>query len=471
MVESYNSKHYIHFDDKFKFRSNIESYVYDFKNNPRHSFLPLIYSELTFEKYKSIDYSSHEGYVKRNGKIVPVKEKKRPIMYASHLDNFIYKHYGIELNELYNTQLKNNDFDESVIAYRSSTDKNNNIHTGKSNIHFAAEIINYISENDGCYIYIGDYSNFFDTLNHKYLKEMISLLYSKNSIPNHQFEIFKSLTKYSFIFREDIDKYFEELGKVPRHKYFSNMKEFREFKKMKTKVDGLSGNILRKNNDIKGIPQGTAISAIYSNIYMQEIDKYINELVKKYSGIYRRYSDDFIIVIPKISKSNFMSINHELKNKIEKTASLELHSEKTMLLQYKTKKIIDLKKDKPYKLDYLGFIFDGKTVKMREKSITKYYRTAYKLVDKGRIVSQNKNHARLTYKRKVYQGYHQLGERTDYKYNYNRRRYGTFITYANKCQKIFDQISPKTDNLMKTQIKNHKRNISRKIRRELKKIV
>ena len=50
------------------------------------------------------------------------------------------------------------------------------------------------------------------------------------------------------------------------------------------------------------IPQGSSISAVLANIYMIEADKKINEYVVSLGGMYRRYSDDFIVVVPKIGQ-------------------------------------------------------------------------------------------------------------------------------------------------------------------------
>lgn len=54
-----------------------------------------------------------------------------------------------------------------------------------------------------------------------------------------------------------------------------------------------------RNTEIYGIPQGTAISAVFANVYAIEFDIAIKQISDKYNGIYRRYSDDFVLVIPK----------------------------------------------------------------------------------------------------------------------------------------------------------------------------
>ncbi|PNU23264.1 reverse transcriptase domain-containing protein [Bacillus sp. FSL H8-0516] len=462
MVHKYPSKPYLHFDKIASFNKKVENYVLGFKQNPSHSFLPLIFSELTFEKFNDI---KDETAIKRNGQLVPIKEKKRPIMYAAHIDNFIYKHYSLELNDLYNRYVKDKQIDESVTAYRNNKKRQNNI-------HFAAEVINFIAKNPDCYIYIGDYQNFFDTLDHKLLKEMINLIYG-SKMPTHQYKIFKSLTKYSYINKKEINLRLgedKEIFRTNQTSYFTSFKEFRKFKNGRSLLTNDNSKILKVNTDIKGIPQGTAMSAIYSNIYMIKIDEYITNLLDSLGGLYRRYSDDFILVLTNINEKNFYTIKNQIENQIKKYKLL-IHPQKTQILTFDGRKIFDIKSQSLSKIDYLGFIFDGNEVRIREKSIYKYYRTVYKLIKKGEIVSRKKgftkDRIRLTYKRKIYQHYHQLGERTDIKYNYRKREFGTFITYANKCNKIFNEISPLTTNLMKEQIKNHQKKINKKIQKSL----
>ncbi|WP_348920541.1 reverse transcriptase domain-containing protein [Enterococcus rotai] len=467
----YPSKPYLHFDKITSFNRKVEKYVYDFEENPMHSFLPLIFSEITMEKFKDIKNDINNENKIRNGKKVPVKEKIRPIMYASHIDNYIYKHYGVQLNTLFNSYITKYGFDNSVTAYRTNKD-------GKNNIYFAAEIINYISENPMCYVYVGDYTGFFDNLNHDYLKDMINLLYEKKRMPDHQFKIFKSLTKYSYVHKKDINYYVGEdsdLYKKRQTSYFSSFREFREFKNQKS-IHYDDGDKTIRVNDKKniGIPQGTAISAIYSNIYMLQIDEYITKTVEGLGGIYRRYSDDFIMVLPNLDRKIFDKLCDDIEKKILLTAKLEIHPEKTSIMIFDGAHLKKLDSGKYAKLDYLGFVFDGKNVRMREKSIYKFYRTAYKLIRKGEIISKKKGHVgertRLTYKRKLYQNYHHLGEHTDFKYKYKKRKFGTFITYARKSQKIFEELSPMTNNLMTGQIKNHQKNIRQKMNKSIRQL-
>lgn len=474
MKTIFKAKDYSHFDNKIEFDLRVENYIKEFKKNSHHSFLPLIYDEISFEKYLSLDTSNdgHYNRINNNGKLskVPIKLKIRPIMYASHLDNYIYKYYGIELDELYNSYLIQNKFDESSIAYRTNK-------LGKNNIHFAAEVIDFIHKNPGSYIYVGDFTGFFDNLKHNYLKSMIAILYKTKSIPKHQYTIFKNMTKYSYINKIDIDFYVNnKSGKYQKgyNRIFKNVKDFRSFKKEKSTVKNSSTPVLQINRNDFGIPQGTAISAIYSNIYMLIADKFINDLISKYHGIYRRYSDDYIIVLPKITYETFETIKNTVDTFLKETISLTIHPEKTRSILFSDGKLMNLENSSVCSLDYLGFSYDGKSVKIREKSIYKYYRTAYKLINKGLIISIKKGDIgskyRLTYKRKLYQNYHRFGELTDKKYSYKKRKYGTFISYAYKSQKIFDQLSPNTINLMKKQIAKHERKITNKINKESKKL-
>lgn len=121
-----------------------------------------------------------------------------------------------------------------------------------------------------------------------------------------------------------------------------------------------------------GIPQGTAISGILANTYMIEVDQKINELVSQYGGMYRRYSDDTIIVIPKekIAKSEWNDLESCIDEIIE-SAKVSEQKEKTHTFIYQDHQLYDM--DMPEKvygiLDYLGFTFDGEQVYVRQKGI------------------------------------------------------------------------------------------------------
>ena len=62
-----------------------------------------------------------------------------------------------------------------------------------------------------------------------------------------------------------------------------------------------------KNPNSYGIPQGSPISALLANVYMLDIDKKIYEIVTGHNGMYMRYSDDFIIILPDIEKTKALT--------------------------------------------------------------------------------------------------------------------------------------------------------------------
>ncbi|ECZ8748389.1 TPA: RNA-dependent DNA polymerase, partial [Listeria monocytogenes] len=175
----------------------------------------------------------------------------------------------------------------------------------------------------------------------------------------------------------------------------------------------------------------------------------------EFSGIYRRYSDDFILVIPKSDIVNEQKIRR-IETDTRRVASeykIELHKDKTGLYLYENDKIFDIISNEVSHLDYLGFVFDGTTVKMRGKSPYKFYRNAKKLITFAQKVKVKKELTDLPYKKKIY------GLCTDLGKNYNN--HGNFISYAKRAQKKFDEISPNTNNLIMNQLKNRKKKIEK----------
>lgn len=90
---------------------------------------------------------------------------------------------------------------------------------------------------------------------------------------------------------------------------------------------------------------------------------------------------------------------------------------------------------------------------MRSKSTAKFYRKARKLINKAKYMKFKNNLPKLPYRKQIYGFY------TDMNLSSKERR--NFISYAKRCQMIFDQVSPRTDNLMMQQIANRKTKIEK----------
>lgn len=155
--KKYKKKRYPHFDHNVSIEK-VESYVVNPKKIAKHSFLPFVYYKSSFDR--NIGAPNPE----LNNR--PIKPKERDIMYAGHLDSYIYKYYAEKLNCKYNQFMRKNNIDECSTAYRDN--KN-----GQSNIEFAAEVINSIVQYKDAYIMVGDFTKFFDKINHYRLKQRI----------------------------------------------------------------------------------------------------------------------------------------------------------------------------------------------------------------------------------------------------------------------------------------------------------
>lgn len=432
----FKNSYYTHFDIK-KHYKNYEKLI----KNPlwvkSHGFYPFIHFEIVFNKYC---FNDELGKKEKRSKV-------RDIYKSSHIDKFIYQYYGSKVNEQYNKIAKEKGINKVSKAYR------NNLQ-GKCNIHFSKEALEFIVKCEEAFIFIGDFTKFFDNLDHEYLKEKLQEVLNVEKLTDDHYALFKNITKFTYVeyntiksYKNYSDKEIKELTKI------FETKEFQQFKK----------DNLFKNRNKYGIPQGSSISAVYSNVYMIDFDKKINNYATSRGGMYRRYCDDIIVIIPaskyEINRNKHLEYVEDIDSIRKSIPRLDLNLEKTESFFYSktsNKKLIDLKGSKS-SLNYLGFSFDGEFVRIREKSLFKYYSRAYKKV------KTVKNHVdkddEIAIKKSLYKLYTHLGDK---RYGSS---YGNFITYARRAKEIFDR-SDYLENKIHNQIKRHWHKINRALKQE-----
>lgn len=419
-----DTKPYAHFDLRVSLSMpSIRKYVMDRTKIVTHSFYPFIH----FEKKNS-----------RYGKKGP--KKPRELYYCSHLDRCVYQRYAFLLNYQYNIWACENNIDDVAIAYRDKL--------GKNNIDFAKDAFDAIRSFPQCFILVGDFTNFFDNLEHQYLKKMMCEVLGVERLPQDYFSVFKNITRFSSWDWKDIVKAAGE-----------NIAERGVRKKINSKETLLTKEQFQKNKkDIKknisgvGVPQGSPISAVLSNIYMIKFDKDIKRYVTSKGGIYMRYSDDFIIVLPYERDAEIADFTSYIFSYVESMKGLiDLQKEKTSCYTYKDEVIYE--GDQPSSINYLGFLFDGKSIRIRPRAITKYY---YRMRRKANTIGRSNwtsSKGRRISAKELYSIYSRNDEKQ------------TFIDYARKAKGIL-KLNDQEANAL---IKHHKRKIAMAIKEGQKK--
>lgn len=266
----YKRRGYLHFDAPIGV-ARASKLVKDPKAVSKHAFYPLLRYDVISKKLKR----NVEGKLKPELKI-------RPISYAAHADSQIYSFYSNQLTEVYEKKLTSLGISECVLAFRKLR---------KSNIEFARDAFSEISTMGRCSAMAIDISKFFDTLNHRYLKKSWCDVLGTDKLPNDHYAVFKSLTKFSFCNRDAIYKVFQISPNNPWNGR-QRICEPAEFRK-RVRDSGL----ITTNKYTFGIPQGTPISALLSNIYMIDFDQKMHALAKECGGSYRRYCDDMLFIV------------------------------------------------------------------------------------------------------------------------------------------------------------------------------
>ncbi len=300
-----SKKPYAHFDWRTDIGQQRE-YIADPDKIAKHGFYPFIH----YEK-RTLKYSKKKGR----------KEKKRDICYAAHIDRCIYQYYSFHLNELYNERVKKDGISASAVAYRTDLHENN--------IHFSKRAFDFIKANSPVHVMIGDFTGFFDNLDHAYLKQQWCSLVGVDRLPSDHFKVFKNITSYSKMELTDLlringlEDTKSDRKKINRMARVLTPEQFKE-----------NRSLIQKHVDPYGIPQGSPISGILANVYMLDVDKQINDAVNKLGGMYIRYSDDFMIILPDAPEIDAAKELKRIADMVKHAPRLTLEPSKTQYFHF-----------------------------------------------------------------------------------------------------------------------------------------
>lgn len=398
----YKRRTYLHFDEPIS-RIRAEKIITSPEAVARHAFFPFISYNISSRKIQK-DAAT--------GKIVH-KEKHRPISYCSHLDAHIYSYYAKSISTAYEDKIAGLGISDSILAFRP---------LGMSNIHFAKDAFDQIKGmGANCDAVALDITGFFEHLSHEQLKKAWAQLLGVSALPPDHYAIFKSLTRYSSIEKQAL---FKALGISPHNpraagRRLCTPEAFRNSVR--------PAKLITRNAHTHGIPQGSPISALLSNIYMLNFDSLACQAVEALGGRYYRYCDDMLFIVPAGKATEIETFaKHELVK-----LKLSVNEKKTEIrcfFQHNGQ----LKADKP--LQYLGFLFDGQKVVLRSSSLARFSDRMKKGVWLAKrtkekydeIRTANGKPIRPLFKRKLYRKYSYIGRRN-------------FISYGVRASQIMGE--------------------------------
>lgn len=452
-------KHYMHLDLPIEGarKSFVASYVQNPKAIVKHAFLPLIRRTICTYPYRM------KGGVRKS------RVKKRILTYASHEDSVIFSYYAYNLQAKYEAYLENNSLGDVVTAYRKICCQT---HEGnKSSIDFAFDVFQCIKQRlmqeHAVSVITFDIKSFFDNLDHRLLKRNWERILEVEKLPADVYAIYKHVVNYSYVDDFAVFKLFEnsivcEGNKTSKVSRKVKNKAFLRDKKALAYCLKQNIGIVRKNglirthkkekNAFKGIPQGLPISSVLANLYLMDFDLEVKNKLAECDAIYRRYSDDIIVICP-INKGN--EIKAWIREKI-KDVHLEIQESKTNLYTFtsmgKTIRCEHSEKGTNKKLEYLGFSFDGTTILLKSSSVGKFYYKMHRSI--GRAIHYAcavRNSTRGTiFEHRLISKYtyagsfpHQIYKRSKsgkfFYTNKGMKTYGNYLSYVRKASEIMGE--------------------------------
>ncbi len=473
-------------------KKNDSGWIIDYVTNPEmianHKFVPLLHRTLNQRKYRPAKGAQKNKSRKRQRSVGD--KKQRQIYFPSHLDSIIYSYYSNLLTLKYEEYLVDKPYGSVAVAYRKIPIGNGRS-GNKSNIEFAFEAFEFIENNKNkqLSIIVADVTSFFDNLDHRLLHTQWKRILNTNDLPKDHYVLYKNLVSKKYVNENELFKRFQNKLVIERNKPNDTSQ-----KELKRKHVGKIYNMRRENvvafcyndeffkeatdlirvdkpykkevresvgkEEIKGIPQGTPISATLANIYMLDFDEHVNEEASAPSrkAYYQRYSDDLIIVCGRKDEKYFYNL---VREEIEDKANLEIQEKKTNIYRYELNQdlifeggILENNSINPNKqLEYLGFMYDGSKVRVKTSGFSKFYRKMKRSFRRGEhFASQAHIPSDSLFETRLYKQFTHIGSHRHLKWlpdpesptGYSRSTHfdwGNFISYLNKANRVMRDIN------------------------------
>lgn len=368
-------KTYIHFDRSIA-RQRLAQIANDPKEVAANSFFPLLLFHEEWTKFRKDGVRT---------------TKVRPIRFASRKDAAIFARYRVKLSRLYEKELAIRGIADVPVAYRRLPKVGGG---NKSNIEIARDVFSFVKECGDCYVTVVDIKSYFESLDHKRIRNVWESLIGR-PLPADHLSVFNAVTKYSVV---DIDELFVRLrmyekgggkNRIEKRKRKIDTLRISGYKQICTPTDFRNivagnqsgrGSLIQKNGFDFGIPQGTPLSDLIANFYLIDFDEDMNSWAKTHGGLYRRYSDDIVVVLPKNALADPMAAKQRLQAEIKNYG-------KNLKIQDKKVAVCEFRDDRGGRgfshlygkaskngLEYLGFEFDGRTVKIKNSTLSNAWR-------------------------------------------------------------------------------------------------
>jgi len=295
----------------------------------------------------------------------------------------------------------------------------------------------------------------------------VRLLFNDGVIPDDYYHVLKNATRYSVWPIEDLlERHGLPLSKTGVKRLNQRLRVLSP-NEFKDNVKKMASRPWKENGGV-GIPQGLPISGVLANVYMIEFDRKAHDLATSIGGMYLRYSDDFIFIFPR--PEDLIEVMAKVA-KLAVDAGVTIHADKTYACICKPGLVVQapgfgVAAGHPrHQIDYLGFTYDGTCVRLRQRTIGRYYRRMYHRI--GWMYGDANRPSRKRFY-SLYVDFANHGRRPGKnervrKLLGKRGMHGNFLTYVDRAQRVFphDPITRDTDRHMQ-KIRKRCKAVSRK---------